>query len=153
MNTSFIRNGIDSRTPCLWPNGNCRYVRSRHSCSAKLRGALEPVDRAEEVPLSERYAAMTQDVVRRCYKEEEIRQGELLQIVVAIHFPVVAASGPGDDLALRAVALCARQGLQEAEGGFGTALGGGGPGVAHGRHGGGSNASQAAAGVHGEIRR
>jgi len=43
-----------------------------------LVGALEPVDRAEEVPLSERYAAMTQDVVRRRYKEEEIRQGELL---------------------------------------------------------------------------
>src|SRR5438552_10678080 len=34
---------------------------------------LEPVDGAEEVPLSERHAAMTQDVVRRRYKEEEIR--------------------------------------------------------------------------------
>ena len=50
---------------------------------------------------------MTQDVVRPRYKEEEIRQGELLQIVVALNFPVVAASGPGDDLALRAVDLCA----------------------------------------------
>src|SRR2546428_6616687 len=76
--------------------------------------ALEPVDRADEVPLSERYAAMTQDVVRRRYKEEEIRQSELLQIVVALHFPVVAAAGPGDNLALRAVDLCASQGLHEA---------------------------------------
>ena len=50
------------------------------------RGALEPVDRAEEVPLSKRYASMTQDVVCRRYKEEEIRQGELLQIVVACWF-------------------------------------------------------------------
>src|SRR5215475_1194588 len=91
-----------------------QYGRSWHSRSAKLRGALEPVDRAEEVPLSERYAAMTQDVVRRRYKEEEIRQGELLQIVVALHFPVVAAAGPGDNLALRAVDLCASQGLHEA---------------------------------------
>ena len=82
-----------------------------NTCGAKLRGALEPVDRAEEVPLSDRHAAMTQDVVRRCYKEEKIRQGELLQIVVALHFPVVAAAGPSDDLALRAVDLCASQGL------------------------------------------
>jgi hypothetical protein len=52
---------------------------------------------------------MTQDVVRRRYKEEEIRQGELLQIVVALHFPVVAAAGPRDNLALRAVDLCASQ--------------------------------------------
>src|ERR1700716_3471244 len=97
----------------LWPNGNCRYGRSRHSCSAKLRGALEPVDRAEEVPLFERYATMTQDVVHRRYKKEEFRQGELLQIVVALHFPVVGAALPGDNLALRAVDLCASQGLHE----------------------------------------
>src|SRR4029079_15407651 len=90
-------------------NGICSYGRRRHSCSAKLRGALEPVDRAEEVPLSERYAAMTQDVVRRSYKKKEIRQSELLQIVVALHFSVVAATGPGDNLALRAVDLCASQ--------------------------------------------
>src|SRR6516162_655231 len=76
--------------------------------------ALEPVDRAEEVPLSERYAAMTQDVVCRRYKEEEIRQGELLQIVVAFHFPVVTAGSPGDNLVLRAIHLCASQGLHEA---------------------------------------
>ncbi len=71
--------------------------------------------RAKEIPLSDRHTAMTQDVVRRRYKEEEIRQGELLQIIVALHFPVVAAAGPGDDLVLRAVELCARQGLHEAE--------------------------------------
>src|SRR5215831_6215459 len=82
--------------------------------AAQLRGALEPVDQAEEVPLSERYAAMTQDVVRRRYKEEEIRQSELLQIVLALHFPVVAAASPGDNLVLRAVDLCASQRLHEA---------------------------------------
>ena len=74
-------------------------------------------------------------------KKEEIRQGELLQIVVAFYFPVVGATSPGDDLALRAVDLCASQGLHEAQGGFDTALGGGEAGVVHGRHGGGSNAS------------
>ena len=52
---------------------------------------------------------MTQDVVRRRYKEEEIRQAERLQIIVALHFSVVAATGPGDDLVLRAVDLCASQ--------------------------------------------
>src|SRR5580704_2931972 len=77
-------------------------------------GALEPVDRAEEVPLSDRHATMTQDVVRRSYKEEEIRQGELLQIIVALHLSVVAAGAPGDDLALCTVDLCASQGLHEA---------------------------------------
>src|SRR3979490_428625 len=107
--------------------------RSWHSCSAKLRGALEPVARAEKVALSDRHAAMTQDVVRRRYKEEEIRQGELLQIVVALHFPVVAAGGPGDDLALRAVDLCASQGLHEAQGGFDAAFGGGAGGCVHTR--------------------
>ena len=54
---------------------------------------------------------MTQDVVRRRYKEEEIRQGELLQIVAALHFPVVAAGGPGDDLALRAIDLLSQRRL------------------------------------------
>jgi hypothetical protein len=44
---------------------------------------LKPVDRAEEIPLADRHTAMTQDVVRRCDEEEEIRQGELLQIVAA----------------------------------------------------------------------
>src|SRR5262245_18787717 len=117
-----------------------------------LVGALEPVDRAEEVSLSERYAAMTQDVVRRRYKEEEIRQGELLQIVLALHFPVVAAASPGDNLVLRTVDLCAGQRLHEAQGGFDAAFGGGEAGVVHSRHGGGSNASKASAGVHGEIR-
>jgi hypothetical protein len=78
------------------------------------KGLTLPVDRAEEVPLCERDAAMTQDVVRRRYKEEEIWQGELLQIVVALHFSVVAASSPSDNLALRAVDLCASQGLHEA---------------------------------------
>jgi hypothetical protein len=34
---------------------------------------------------------MTQNIVRRRYKEEEIRQGELLQIVVAFQFAVIAA--------------------------------------------------------------
>jgi hypothetical protein len=57
---------------------------------------------------------MTQYVVRGRYKEEEIWQRELLQIVVAFHLPVVAATGPCDDLALRAVDLCASQGLYEA---------------------------------------
>ena len=38
---------------------------------------------------------MTQDVVRRRYKEEEIRQRELLQIVIALQFSIIAASGPG----------------------------------------------------------
>jgi hypothetical protein len=66
---------------------------------------------------------MTQDVVRRRYKEEEIRQCEMLQIVVAFHLPVVAAVRPGDHLALRAVDLCANQGLHEAQGGFDAALG------------------------------
>ena len=82
------------------------------------RRTLEPVDRAEEIPLSDRHAAMTQDVIRRRYEEEEIRQGKLLQIVVALHFPVVATTGPGDDLVLRAVDLRASQGLHEAQGGF-----------------------------------
>src|SRR3981081_1128463 len=95
---------------------------------ALVRGALEPVDRAEEVPLSERHAAMTQDVVRRLYKEEEMRQGELLHIVVAFNFPVVAAGSPGDNLVLRSVDLCASQGLNEAECGlpppFASAQGG-----------------------------
>ena len=54
---------------------------------------------------------MSQDIIRRRYKEEEIRQGELLQIVISLHFPVVAAGGPGDDLVLRAIDLCARQGF------------------------------------------
>ena len=36
-------------------------------------GTLEPVDRAEEVPLADRYAAMTKDVVGRRHEEEEIR--------------------------------------------------------------------------------
>src|SRR6516162_4173375 len=94
-------------------SGMARCRREKPSCSAKLRGTLEPVDRAEEVPLCERYAAMTQDVVRRRYKAEEIRQSELLQIVVALHVPVVAAGSPGDNLALRAVDLCTRQGLHE----------------------------------------
>jgi hypothetical protein len=40
---------------------------------------------------------VTQDVVRRRYKKEEIRQSELLQIIVAFHFPVVAAAFPGDN--------------------------------------------------------
>src|SRR5579871_3426302 len=115
--------------------------------------ALEPVDRAEEVPLPERHAAMTQDVVCRRYEEEEIRQGELLQIVVALQLPVVAAGGPGDDLALRAVDLCARQRLHEAQGGFDACLGGSEAGVVRGEIGGGSDAGEAAAGVHGEIRR
>src|SRR6185436_14275886 len=78
------------------------------------QSSLEPVDRAKEIPLSDRYAAMTQDVVRGRYKEEEIRQGELLQIIVAFHFPVVGASGPGDDLVLGAVHLCTSQRLHEA---------------------------------------
>src|SRR5262249_59219453 len=103
-------------------------------------------------PLAERHAAMTQNVVRRRYKEEEIREGELVWIVVALQFPVVAAGSPGDNLALRAVDLCASQGLHEAQGGFDAGFGGGEAGVIHSRHGGGSNASQAAAGVHGEIR-
>src|SRR5262249_31656122 len=125
----------------------------QHSCSFDhLVGALEPVDRAEEVPLSERYAAMTQDVVRRRYKEEEVRQGELLQIVLALHFPVVAAASPGDNLVLRAVDLCASQRLHEAWGGLVARLGRGEAGVVHSWHGGGSNASKACAGVHGKIR-
>jgi hypothetical protein len=45
--------------------------------------ALEPVDRAEKIPVSDRDAAMTPDVVRRRFKEEEIRQRELLQIVTS----------------------------------------------------------------------
>src|ERR1700690_2407647 len=102
---------------------------SRHSYGAKLRGALEPVDWPEEVSLSDRHAAMTQDVVRGRYKEEEIRQGELLQVVVPLHFPVIAAAGPSDDLTLRAVDLCASQGLHEAQGGFDAALRGGEAGV------------------------
>src|SRR5262245_59225220 len=85
-----------------------------HGCSAKLQGALEPVDRPKEVTLAERHAAMPQNVVRCRYKEEEIRQGELLQVVVGLQFPVIAAGGPGDDLALRAVHLRVRQGLHEA---------------------------------------
>jgi hypothetical protein len=48
---------------------------------------------------------VTQNVVRRRYKEEEIREGEPLQIVVALQFPVIATGGPRDDLALRAVDL------------------------------------------------
>src|SRR5436190_22578140 len=70
---------------------------------AGTRGAqtsrrLEPVDCAEEVPLSQWYTAMTQDVVRCRYKEEEIWQGKLLQIVVAPQLPVVATASPGDNL-------------------------------------------------------
>jgi hypothetical protein len=49
----------------LRPHGNSHYGRSPHSGSAKLQGALEPVDRPEEVPLAERHAAMTQNVVGR----------------------------------------------------------------------------------------
>ena len=80
---------------------------------------------------------MTQDVVRRRYKEEEIRQGELLQIVVALHFPVVAAGSPGDNFVLRAVNLCASEGFHEAQGGFDAAFGGGEAGVVYSRQGGG----------------
>jgi len=80
---------------------------------------------------------MTQNVVRRRYKEKEIRQRTLLQIVVALQLSVVSASGPGDDLALRAVDLCPSQGLHEAQRGFDAALGGGKAGVVHGRRGGG----------------
>src|SRR5215813_2086462 len=109
--------------------------------AAQLQGALEPVDRPEEVPLAERHAAMTQNVVRRRYKEKEIWKGELLQIIVALQFPVVAAGGPGDDLAFCAIDLCASQRLHEAEGGFDAAFGGGEAGVIHSCHGGGSNAS------------
>jgi hypothetical protein len=57
---------------------------------------------------------MPQDVVCRRYQEEEIRQGELLQMVVTLQFPVVAAGGPGDDLILRAVDLGATERLHEA---------------------------------------
>ena len=78
---------------------------ARHSWAHMTR--LQPTDRAEKISFSDRHAAMTQDVIRRGYKEEEIRQGELLQIVNAFHLPVVAASGPCDDLVLRAVELCA----------------------------------------------
>src|SRR4051794_2151956 len=124
---------------CTGDMGNTACAGTR--AAQKLRGALEPVDRAEEVPLFERYAAMTQDVVRRRYKEEEIRQGEMLQIVASLHFPVVGAALPGDNLALRAVDLCASQGLHEAYGGFDSAFCGGEAGVVHSRHGGGSNAS------------
>src|SRR5215472_14083069 len=125
----------------LRPHGKYRCGRRPHSCSAKLQGALEPVDRPEEVPLAERHATMTQNVVRRRYKEEEIRKGELLQIIVALQFPVIAGGGPGDDLAFCAIDLCASQGLHEAEGGFDAAFGGGEAGVIDSRHGGGSNAS------------
>src|SRR5262249_62195540 len=96
---------------------------------------------------------MTQNVVRRRYKEEEIWQRELLQIVASLQFPVITAGGPGDDLALRTVDLSAGQRLHEAQGGFDAAFGGGKASVIHSCHGGRSNASQAAAGVHGEIRR
>src|SRR5262249_58511075 len=102
-------------------------------------------------PLAERHAAMTQDVVRRRYKEEEIRQGKLLQIVDALQFPVVAAGSPGDNLALRAVDLCASQGLHEAQGSLDAAFGGGEAGIVYSRHGGGGNGRQGAAGVPGEI--
>src|SRR5581483_4126459 len=114
---------------------------------------LEPVDRPEEVSLSDRYAAMTQDVIRRRYKEKEIRQSELLQIVVALQFPVVGTGGPGDDLVLRAVHLGAIKRLHERERGFDAALGGGEAGVVHRRQSRGRDAGQAAAGIHGEIRR
>jgi hypothetical protein len=57
---------------------------ARTRAAQKLQGALEPVDRPQEVPLAQRHAAMTQNVVRRRYKEEEIRKGELLQIIVAL---------------------------------------------------------------------
>ena len=44
----------------------------------------EPIDRAQEIPLSNRHAPMTQNVVCCRYKEEKIRQGELLQVIVAL---------------------------------------------------------------------
>ena len=50
----------------------------RESGRVSAEAPSEPVDRAEEVPLSDWNAAMPQNVVRRRYKEEEIRQGELL---------------------------------------------------------------------------
>src|SRR5579862_1204231 len=128
------------------------FGQSQDPCRAILRWDLQPADRAEEIPLSDRHAAMTQDVVCRRYKEEEIRLGKLLQIVVALHFPRVATAGPGNDLLLRAIDLCASKGLHEAQGGFDAALGRGETGVVHGGQRGRSNASEAATRVHGEIR-
>ena len=95
---------------------------------------------------------MTQDVVRRRYKEEEIRQGELLQIVLALHSPVVAAAKSRVETALGFVKSLNRAQVDGAEDKVIAWTGGGEAGVVHSRHGGGSNASKAAAGVHGEIR-
>ena len=97
--------------------------------AAQLRGALEPVDRAEEVPLADRYAAMPEDVVGCRHEEEEIRQRELLQVIVALQLSLVTAGAPGDDLVLCAVDLRASQGLHEGQGGFDAAFGGGETGV------------------------
>src|ERR1051326_352095 len=118
----------------------------------KTMKALEPVDRAEEVPLAERHAAMAQNVVRRRDEEEKIRQGELLQVVVTFHLAVVAAALPGDDFVFSSVDLFARQRLHKTERGFDAALGGGEAGIVDCRQRGRCNAGETTAGVHGEIR-
>ena len=56
---------------------------------------------------------MSQDVVGGRHKEEEIRQGKLLQIVGTLHSPVIAAGSPSDDFVLRTVDLGAIQGLYQ----------------------------------------
>ena len=68
---------------------------------------LKPVDRAKEVTLPNRDATMAQDVVCSRDKEVEIWQGELLQIVVALHLPLVTAGSPGEVLS-SAPSTCAR---------------------------------------------
>ena len=96
---------------------------------------------------------MTQDVVRGRDEEEEIRQRELLQVVVALELAVVAAGGPRNHLALGAIELGGRQRLDEAQRRFDPALRRGKAGIVHRRRGGRRHAGQAAAGVHAEISR
>ena len=49
-------------------------------------------DRAEEVHLTDRYAAMAQDVISGRHEEIKVWQSELLQIGGTLHLAVLAAT-------------------------------------------------------------
>ncbi len=76
---------------------------------------------------------MAQDVVGCRDEEEEVRQGEVLQIGGALHFPRVAAGRPDNVLVLGALDLRPFQGLDEGERVLDALLGLGEAGVVDGR--------------------
>src|ERR1700731_1556797 len=98
------------------------------TCRAAPRSILEPVcvpsasshlhgDRAQEVLLADLDAAVTQDRVGGGQVEIDVRQHEMVEIVVALHLALVGGTERKGDLTIaRGIDLLGGQGFEKGEG-------------------------------------